>query len=90
MAKEIIDRHHLLEIILWPNGDGTFTEIRNSAERLQELGIYDDYKMTIPLTHSEHTRLHHAGKSLSAESRKKTSDAMKAYYAAKRKLEGGI
>lgn len=62
MAKEIIDRHHLLEIILWPNDDGTFTEIRNSAERLQELGIYDDYKLTIPLTHSEHTRLHHAAK----------------------------
>lgn len=35
--KNTIDRHHLLEIILWPNEDGTFTEIENSAARLKEL-----------------------------------------------------
>lgn len=59
--KSTIVRHHLLEIILWPNEDGTFKEIRNSAERLKELGIYDDWKMTIPMTRSEHSRLHHKG-----------------------------
>ena len=56
--KELIHRHHLLEIIIWPNGDGTFRTIFNSRDRLKELGIYDDFKMTIHLTKSEHTRLH--------------------------------
>lgn len=56
--KTTIDRHHLLEIILWPNGDGTFKTILNSAERLKELGIYDDFKMTVPLTKAEHAKLH--------------------------------
>jgi hypothetical protein len=54
----MIDRHHLLECILWPNGDGTFRKIINRAERLQELGIYDDYKLTIPLDKSTHQTLH--------------------------------
>lgn len=53
-----LDRHHLLEIILWPNADGTFTKILNSATYLQELGIYDDFKLTISLSHSEHAKLH--------------------------------
>lgn len=53
-----IDRHHLLEIILWPNDDGTFRRIINSEKRLRELGIYDDFKLTIKLTKSEHTTLH--------------------------------
>ena len=43
----ILHRHHLLEIILWPNNDGTFTKIINSKKRLEELGIYDDYKLCI-------------------------------------------
>lgn len=61
MNKDTIVRHHLLEIILWPNEDGTFTEIRNSVSRLKELGIYNDFKMTIPITNSEHSALHHTG-----------------------------
>lgn len=28
LRKDNLVRHHLLEIILWPNEDGTFTEIR--------------------------------------------------------------
>lgn len=54
-------RHHLLEIILWPNTDGTFRIIRNSAKRLQELGIYDEYKLTLQMTRAEHASLHHKG-----------------------------
>lgn len=53
-----IDRHHLLEIILWPNGDGTFRKIINSAKRLKELGIYYDWKLTITVPASEHAYLH--------------------------------
>lgn len=77
--KNTIDRHHLLEIILWPNGDGTFTEIRNSAERLKEMGIYDDYKLTIPLMKAEHTRLHKTGitRTFSIEHRRKLSEVQK-------------
>ena len=69
------DRHHLLEIILWPNEDGTFRTILNSKERLKELGIYDDWKLTIPLTKSEHMKLH--GDNQSDEHRKKNSEANK-------------
>ena len=54
----MIERHHLLECILWPNGDGTFRKIINRAKRLQDLGIYDDYKLTIPLDKSTHQTLH--------------------------------
>lgn len=53
-----LDRHHLLEIILWPNYDGTFTKILNTATRLRELGVYDDFKLTIAISHSAHARLH--------------------------------
>ena len=56
-----MDRHHLLEIILWPNEDGTFREIRNSRARLKELGIYDDWKMCIKIPHGEHISLHQKG-----------------------------
>lgn len=56
-----MDRHHLLEIILWPNGDGTFREIRNSKSRLKELGVYNEWKMCIEIPHGEHTRLHKTG-----------------------------
>lgn len=59
-ANTII-RHHLLEIILWPNDDGTFTEIRNSVDRLKELDIYKDFKCTIEMTCSEHAKLHGLG-----------------------------
>lgn len=51
-------RHHLLEILLWPNNDGTFRIIHNSMNKLKELGIYDDYKLTIEITASEHSKLH--------------------------------
>lgn len=54
----MIDRHHLLECILWPNCDGTFRKIINRAERLKELGIYDDYKLTIQIDHSAHQTMH--------------------------------
>jgi DNA-directed RNA polymerase alpha subunit len=54
----MIDRHHLLECILWPNGDGTFRKIINRAERLKELGIYDDYKLTIQIDHAAHSTMH--------------------------------
>lgn len=35
--KNTIVRHHLLEIILWPNEDGSFTKIINSRNRLKNL-----------------------------------------------------
>lgn len=54
----MIDRHHLLECILWPNGDGTLRKIVNRAERLDVLGVYDDYKLTIPIDHSLHQTMH--------------------------------
>ena len=57
-----MNRHHLLEIILWPNPDGSFREIRNSVARLKELGIYDEYKMCIEISASDHAKLHQKGK----------------------------
>lgn len=57
MRSQIVN-HHLLEIILWPNGDGTFKEIRNSASRLKELNCYEPNKMVIKLNISEHCKLH--------------------------------
>lgn len=51
-------RHHLLEIILWPNKDGTFKLINNSVKKLQELNIYKQFKLTIEITFSEHGALH--------------------------------
>lgn len=80
--KNTIDRHHLLEIILWPNEDGSFTQISNSVARLKELGIYDDYKMTIPLTRSEHRKLHNL--SMSESHRNKIREAMKGKRAGKK------
>lgn len=77
LRKDDLVRHHLLEIILWPNEDGTFTEIRNSVQRLKELGIYDDWKMTITITNSEHWTLHHKGKVLSTSTKEKISKAVK-------------
>ena len=68
MEKEI-HRHHLLEIILWPNGDGTFRTILNSRKRLIELGIYFDYRMTIPISKSEHSSLHASNRSEETRSR---------------------
>lgn len=53
-----IVRHHLLECILWPNGDGTFRKIVNLPDRLQKLGIYDDYKLTIPIERGVHASMH--------------------------------
>lgn len=59
----MIDRHHLLECILWPNGDGTFRKIVNEAKRLRKLGVYWDYKLTIPIEHGIHISMHHKFKS---------------------------
>lgn len=73
--KNTIDRHHLLEIIYWPNEDGSFTKIINSADRLKELGIYDDWKMTILLTKCEHSTLHR--NNMTDEHRNKISKANK-------------
>lgn len=73
-----IDRHHLLEIILWPNGDGTFRTILNSRDRLKELGIYDDYKLTIPLSIEEHRKLHAAYRA--EETRRKLAQAHKGLH----------
>lgn len=66
-------RHHLLEIILWPNIDGTFTEIRNTQKRLKDLGIYNDYKLTIIISRSEHAALHFKGITKSEEHKHKIS-----------------
>lgn len=68
-------RHHLLEIILWPNGDGTYRTIFNSRERLIELGIYYDYKLIIHLSAAEHRRLH--GTYSTEETKRKMSEAKK-------------
>ena len=53
-----MDRHHLLEIILWPNSDGTFRKIINTGKRLRELGIYYDWKLTITIPADKHSRMH--------------------------------
>jgi hypothetical protein len=53
-----IDQHHLLECILWPNSDGTFRKIVNRSYRLENLGIYDDMKLTIPIEHGKHSSMH--------------------------------
>lgn len=58
MRYFMIDRHHLLECILWPNEDGTFRKIINTQKRLEELGIYNDYKLTIPIEHGVHNSMH--------------------------------
>lgn len=50
-------RHHLLEIILWPNNEGSFKTILNSASKLKDMGIYDAH-LTIEMTRSEHGKLH--------------------------------
>ena len=52
--------HHLLEIILWPNMDGTLRTITNTQDRLKKLGCYKEGIMTITMTNSEHTTLHNA------------------------------
>ena len=85
-------RHHLLEIILWPNSDGTFRKIINSAKRLRELGIYADWKLTINIPADEHIRMHARnraeahrakisaaliGNKLSADTKAKISAALK-------------
>lgn len=84
MSADTIVRHHLLELILWPKEDGSFIEIKNSRARLKELGIYYDFKLTIPMTSSEHTSLHNKsrmnywyGKHPSAATRKKISESLK-------------
>ena len=59
MRYNMIDRHHLLECILWPNGDGTFRKIVNTQKRLEELGVYDEWKLVIPIEHNAHSTMHH-------------------------------
>lgn len=53
-----MNRHHLLEIILWPNADGTYRTILNSRQRLKELGIYNDFKLCIRISAREHSSMH--------------------------------
>lgn len=71
----IMHRHHLLEIILWPNGDGTFRKILNTKKRLRELGIYDDWKLTVTIQADEHSRMH--GNNRSYVTKRKMSKAKK-------------
>ena len=55
--------HHLLECLWVPVHDKIgvyYKPIRNSSERLKELGVYDDYKLTIEMPHGVHTAFHHA------------------------------
>ena len=53
-----MNRHHLLEIILWPCEDGTLRTILNSRERLKELGIYNDFKLCIRISARDHSSMH--------------------------------
>lgn len=53
-----IDRHHLLECILWPNGDGKFRKIVNRAKRLEDLGVYNEWKLTIQIERNIHQTMH--------------------------------
>lgn len=79
MNKQTLVRHHLLECILWPNGDGTFRTINNSMANLKELGIYYDYKLCIIITNSEHWALHHAAGTIDYDKvSRNTKEAMKA------------
>lgn len=87
-------RHHLLEIILWPK-DGNLIPIINSQEDLKRLCIYDDYKMTIEITNSEHTTLHNKfmnndrkRKMIETLKRKEVSDELKRALSIKNKGEG--
>lgn len=70
-------RHHLLEIILWPNEDGTFRKILNSADNLKELGIYNQYKLCIPMTRAEHASLHNKDNPICGEHSKGKPSAFK-------------
>lgn len=74
----MLDRHHLLEIILWPEENGTFRTIINSRNRLKELHIYSDFKLTIKTEHGMHTALHakyRTGIKLTDEAKAKMSAA---------------
>jgi hypothetical protein len=55
----MIVRHHLLECILWPNKDGTFRKIINTQKRLEELGVYNDWKLIIRIERGAHSTMHH-------------------------------
>lgn len=89
--KDTIVRHHLLELMFYIDENGNKITINNSVERLKDLGIYDDWKLCIEMTQSEHIRLHNAnrsaetlakmsvaqtGKTLSDETKAKLSVAM--------------
>lgn len=51
-------RHHLLEILFYFDTDGNKIFIQNSVEKLKKLKIYDEYKLCITITKSEHFTLH--------------------------------
>jgi hypothetical protein len=57
-SKDMLVDHHLLEIILWPNEDGSFRTILNSRKRLRDLGIYKKKIMTIRIKDVDHKILH--------------------------------
>lgn len=67
----MIDQHHLLECILWPNPDGSFRKIVNTQKRLRKLGIYDDH-LTIPIPHGMHASMHLNFKKGTAQDHHKT------------------
>ena len=51
-------KHHLLEIILIPNNDGSMREIRHTVAELKAMNIYEPNVMTIEITRAEHASLH--------------------------------
>ena len=57
-SKDMLVDHHLLEIILWPNEDGSFRTILNSRKRLRDLEIYKKKVMTIQIKDVDHKILH--------------------------------
>ena len=76
-------KHHLLELILWPNGDGTYRKINHTADELKAMGIYQPNIMTIELTRSEHCILHkpRTGKPFSEDARRRISEGNKGKHA---------
>lgn len=77
MASHDYEKHHLLELILWPNEDGTLKEIIHTSSELKELGIYEKDIMTISLTTSEHAKLHQSSKAYKEMISNRLKKAMK-------------
>lgn len=54
-------KHHLLEILLIPQGNGSLKEVRYSVSELKSMGIYQPDIMVIEITRAEHASLHTKG-----------------------------